>query len=93
MHTFADLQGVEAALDRLTERELGRWLDRRPGQKEARYTHLLEDEGGTDIPPTVDRSAPPEADAPAGELAQLRRDVEALRSEVAAIRQQLTEGR
>jgi len=83
---------VEAALDRLTERELGRWLDRRPGQKEARYTHLLEDEGGADVRPEADRYAPPEADAPAGELAQLRRDIEALRSEVAAIRQQLTQG-
>jgi uncharacterized protein YceH (UPF0502 family) len=42
MHAFADLQSVEHALEGLTERELGRWLERRPGQKEARYTHLLQ---------------------------------------------------
>ena len=42
LHTFADLAAVEDTLDRLTARELGRWLERRPGQKEARYTHLLE---------------------------------------------------
>src|SRR5436190_3461879 len=40
LHRFAGLSGVEEALDQLTSRELGRWLDRRPGQKEARYTHL-----------------------------------------------------
>jgi uncharacterized protein len=93
MHAFADLQSVEAALDRLTEHELGRWLQRRPGQKEARYTHLLDDEGGAAIVREPDRSAPPEeAGSPAGELAELRSEIEALRAEVAAIRQQLMQG-
>ena len=31
LHSFADLPSVEAALDRLTERDLGPWLERRPG--------------------------------------------------------------
>src|SRR5687767_3258461 len=44
LHDFADLASVENALERLAARELGRWLERRPGQKEARYTHLLEEE-------------------------------------------------
>src|SRR3954469_21938357 len=42
LHTFTDLHAIEDTVDRLTARELGRWLERRPGQKEARYTPLLE---------------------------------------------------
>ena len=44
LHAFPDLASVEDALERLTARELGRWLERRPGQKEARYGHLLQDD-------------------------------------------------
>jgi uncharacterized protein YceH (UPF0502 family) len=43
LHAFAGLREVEETLDRLTARELGGWLERRPGQKESRYAHLLED--------------------------------------------------
>lgn len=45
LHAFPDLASVEETLDRLTARELGRWLERRPGQKEARYAHLLGEDG------------------------------------------------
>jgi uncharacterized protein len=41
MHTFADLEGVHDTLERLIERELVARLERRPGQKEERYTQLL----------------------------------------------------
>ncbi len=44
MHAFADLGGVDAALQRLIERELVERLPRRPGQKEERYAHLLAEE-------------------------------------------------
>jgi uncharacterized protein YceH (UPF0502 family) len=43
MHSFEDLAGVQATLERLIGRELVRRLDRRPGQKEERYVQLLED--------------------------------------------------
>ncbi len=43
MHPFADLQAVHETLARLIERGLAACLDRRPGQKEDRYTQLLED--------------------------------------------------
>ncbi len=43
MHPFADLQAVHETLARLIERGLAACLDRRPGQKEERYTQLLED--------------------------------------------------
>ena len=41
MHGFADLAAVDATLDALIERGLVERLERRPGQKEQRYRHLL----------------------------------------------------
>jgi uncharacterized protein YceH (UPF0502 family) len=43
MHVFVDLDAVHATLDRLAGRELIARLERRPGQKEERYSQLLED--------------------------------------------------
>jgi uncharacterized protein YceH (UPF0502 family) len=43
MHPFEDLDGVHETLDRLIERGLAARLERRPGQKEERYSQLLED--------------------------------------------------
>ncbi len=48
MHAFADLAGVNEALEQLIERELVRRLERRPGQKEERYTQLLGEDNGED---------------------------------------------
>jgi uncharacterized protein YceH (UPF0502 family) len=84
LHAFPDLGAVEDALERLTARELGRWLERAPGQKEARYEHLLQD--------ADDHSGSAEEvtqGGPAGEVAQLRDEVRALREEVAALRAEL----
>jgi uncharacterized protein len=52
LHPFEDLTSVEETLDRLTTRELGRWLERGPGQKEARYMHLLEGTGPPSASPS-----------------------------------------
>ena len=41
LHRFGDADELQAALDRLMERELVRRLDRRPGQREERYEQLL----------------------------------------------------
>jgi uncharacterized protein YceH (UPF0502 family) len=86
LHRFDDLGGVLATLDALSERDLVERLDRRSGQKEERYGHLLgrdEDEPS----PTVEVLAH-ERDAPAdleqrvsvleGEVAELRRAVRSL---------------
>jgi uncharacterized protein len=43
MHPFTDLDAVHSTLDQLAERKLVARLERRPGQKEERYTQLLED--------------------------------------------------
>jgi uncharacterized protein len=94
LHPFADLSAVKETLGRLSERELGRWLERRPGQNEARYTHLLQgDEAAVDEPGSVEpvpRSRRPEPDGLAAEVAQLRRELDALREEVDALRGQLS---
>jgi uncharacterized protein len=84
LHPFADLQAVENTLDRLTARDLGRWLERRPGQKEARYTHLLGDDGA----PRSD-DGPSEGDSIEGAVNRLRQEVAELREEVAALHQRL----
>jgi uncharacterized protein YceH (UPF0502 family) len=41
LHPFAGLADVEATIERLIKRELALRLERRPGQKEQRYMHLL----------------------------------------------------
>jgi len=102
LHPFEDLPSVDGTLDRLTAREPGRWLERRPGQKEARYMHLLERESSpaTEAEPdsepeakSVDgdpRPRPPEPDDLAAEVARLRQELDSLRRDVAALRQQLS---
>ena len=91
LHPFADLGAVEDALERLTERGLGRWLERRPGQKEARYMHLLEEEGPVAAEPELMQAEPsaPAADDLAAEVAALHRELDALRAEVAALRERI----
>lgn len=54
LHPFASLEDVEGMLAGLIERDLVVHLDRRPGQKEARYAQLL---GGADG--NAESSSPP----------------------------------
>lgn len=91
LHPFAALEDVEAVLAGLIDRDLVVHLDRRPGQKEARYAQLL---GGE---PEADGSGAPE---PAVALAtpddhrfgELERRVERLEDELAALRATLEVG-
>jgi uncharacterized protein YceH (UPF0502 family) len=91
LHRFESLAAVEETLDRLTSRELGRWLERRPGQKEARYTQLLETDQEQGPEPVLPPSPAPadEGDDLATEVARLRRELEALRKDVAQLRAEL----
>lgn len=94
LHPFDDLRSVEETLDRLTARELGRWLERTPGQKEARYLHLLLDGGPSGIAEleSVDADPPRQRPGPddlTDEVARLRLELDALRQDVAALREQL----
>ena len=53
LHPFASLEEVDRVLAGLIERDLVAHLDRRPGQKEARYAQLL-GESDTETSPAVD---------------------------------------
>ena len=79
LHSFAGLAAVHEALDRMVERGLAVRHPRRPGQKEDRYEHLLGGGAGEAESP----DAPPPADDRLGrleaELAELRKQVSALR--------------
>jgi uncharacterized protein YceH (UPF0502 family) len=87
LHRFADMTALHAVIDGLTERELVARYDRRPGQREDRYGHLLGDEEveppSTAPPPP--RPAPREDDR----LDRLERELAELRAEVAALREEL----
>jgi uncharacterized protein YceH (UPF0502 family) len=97
MHPFGDLAEVESVLDHMPG--LVTKLPRRPGEKEARYAHLLSGE-----PPAS--AAPPESASPSStppgqpppppsriaaledEIAQLRRDLEDLKRQFAGFQKQ-----
>jgi uncharacterized protein len=83
LHPLAGLAEVEETLARLIGRELVVRLERRPGQKEERYAHLLSGE----VSAAAAGSASP---APAAGSA-LEDRVAALEEEVAALRAALTE--
>jgi uncharacterized protein len=99
--SFPDLGAVHEALDELIAAGLARRLERRPGQKEERYQHLLADEDDDEpvaaAPPAAVRPTapppPPERPEPgAGEerLARLEAEVAALRRELDALKAQLS---
>jgi uncharacterized protein YceH (UPF0502 family) len=95
IHSFADLASVEDALERLTDRELGRWLERRPGQKEARYTHLMQEDASEEAPAdsepahAAQPASGPVPDGLGDDVVALRRELDALRADVTAMREQL----
>ncbi len=94
IHAFAGLAELQETLDRLAERELVAALERRPGQKEQRYRHLLggdQDEVPAEPAPRAAHGSPPDLGSPAlddrvqeieRQVADLRRAVDALRAEL-----------
>ena len=92
MHRFDDISEVETVLDRMPE--LVTKLPRRPGEKEARYAHLLS--GAPDVAAAapehaVDSIAPGRADRIAAletEVAQLRQELEDLKQQFAGFQKQ-----
>jgi len=91
LHPFADISSVEAFLVELGERSAERGgplvvrLERAPGEREARWAHLL----AGPVAATAVVAAPPSASEDvtlAEEVARLAAEVEALRAEVAELR-------
>ena len=94
LHQFSDLQEVQATLDELANRDepLVLRLERQPGQKEARYAHLLS--GEVDVESFRSRTEPVSADSGGksaeleSEVQRLSEDLRVLREEFDAFRQQ-----
>jgi uncharacterized protein len=90
LHRFPDAETLNAVVERLMERELVARYERRPGQREDRYGHLLgaeaEEPAATQTPPVAPRPAAPRDD---DRLDRLEREVAELRAEVAALREEL----
>jgi uncharacterized protein len=92
---FPDSAAMHAVLDRLIERELAMRYDRRPGQREERYGHLLGDEAEDPAPPVAAAPPPPPPPPPPASppdddrLDRLERELAELRAEVAALREEL----
>jgi hypothetical protein len=84
MASLESLGEVERVLETLTERGLARRLERRAGQKEDRFEHLLGLPASTGSAASVQLGAS-QPDARSG----LEARVEALEAEVAALREQL----
>jgi uncharacterized protein YceH (UPF0502 family) len=99
LHPLADLTAVQGTLTRLIERELAARLERRPGQKEERYTQLLGEDAPEPVaPPAIaaapapavpdDAEVPPPIAAPDADprVDRLADEVAALRADVTQLR-------
>jgi hypothetical protein len=92
LHRFADTSSVEAFLDEMARRPeanggpLVVLLPRRPGEREARWAHLLSGavQAGAEEPPAAAGSS---ADALEVRFAALEAEVAQLRAEVSALRE------
>ena len=82
LHRFDTLVELHETLERLGARELVRRLDRRPGQKEERYRHLLggdEPDDGAATAPTATPALEARVEALEAEVARLAHELAALR--------------
>jgi hypothetical protein len=88
MFSFADLEEADATLERLAEwpsGPLARKLPREPGQKEARYAHLLAGEPA--VEPESEAAPPPVP----GRLALLEQQIESLKAELDELKRRFEE--
>jgi uncharacterized protein YceH (UPF0502 family) len=100
LHHFEGLPAVHETLERLVERELAVRHPRRPGQKEDRYEQLLGGEVEEDVQPPAEVTEAEETPTP-GEtstvappedrLDRIEGELEALRAELAKLREALGE--
>jgi uncharacterized protein YceH (UPF0502 family) len=92
LHRFDDMDDLMETIDALISRDLAVRLDRRPGQREERYRHLLS-EDIIDTPPDVpDRPRQHEAvEVPQDDerIQRIERQLAELRSEIQALREEL----
>lgn len=92
LYEFSGLDEVEATLNSLITREpdpLVARLLRQPGQKEARYAHLLSGEVSVDTSPQEERPREmARRSTPSDRVSKLESEVETLKTEVEKLREQ-----
>ena len=99
LHPFAGLEEVEATIERLIARDLAVRLERRPGQQEQRYMHLLSadaEDGASPVPAPGAPAAqitpaepPPASPEPAAPDPALEARVSELEAAVRELREKL----
>jgi uncharacterized protein YceH (UPF0502 family) len=91
MHRFETLEDVQAALQKLMQREpaLAKVLPRQPGTKESRYAHLLAGDVVEAQAPVQIGAAVERTPADAERIARLEEEVAGLRREVSEVKDQL----
>jgi uncharacterized protein len=92
LHSFGDMGELTGALGRLIERGLAERLDRRPGQREERYAHLLSEDAAPAEPASVEAPEPDFAAPPASgseRIERIERQLAELRAEIKALREEL----
>jgi hypothetical protein len=96
LHPFENLDEVEATLGEMIDGGLAERLERRPGEKQVRYRHLLGDEEAAAPLDQADSSSngAPLQQSPGeqSEIAALRERVERLEREVDELRSRLARG-
>jgi uncharacterized protein YceH (UPF0502 family) len=95
MFSFTDLSETESVLDKLAEWPAGpliKKLPRQPGQKEARFAHLLSGEPPGDTAPSETHTSGPTTKVAQleAELHQLRSEFDQLKSRFEALERQLS---
>ena len=88
MHEFSGLGEAQEVLDKLTARDepLVVRLERQPGQKDARYAHLLAGPVDATVMAAASHRHAPVAGAASEKIGQLENDIAELRAELAAFR-------
>ena len=90
LHAFESLEDVERVLQQLATHEppLVTELERQPGQKEARYGHLLSGDPVVDVPATDVPADPDRVDRLESSLNELREELNMLRTAFERFRSQ-----
>ena len=84
LHRFADMDELGGTLEQLIERQLAERLERRPGQREERYMHLLGSEDAAAAP----AEPPASSDSFEQRFERLEHQIAELRTELQALREQ-----
>ena len=87
LHSFGDMGELTGTLGRLIDRGLVARLDRRPGQREERYKHLLSEDGAEIKPPELEPAVP--AAGGNERIERIERQLAELRAEIKALRDEL----